>query len=749
MGDVDAAFLAARLLGVSVALLVVPGLALLAALRVVAEWPERIVFAFALSYSWIFVLSILVPLFGWTVDHAAVLTLMVTAGAGAVAVVRARAGATTIAPSHEGRAARVAMVAIVVACAAGAWVIEPPITGEEALDLASLSRFADGGPVTFENTSLLPDTRPVYLFQPYQLALGLIARWSATETLIAFVKFRSFLAPMCLVFVYALLRQLTPTRIEAGAAFAVVLVFLALDVRTWEDNSLLPFVRRGGASAAMAPALLFLCIAATRRAQEADARLILGVALAVAPAMVVATLATHPLEVFTVLCFAAAAAATIVGGADRGGDRRQALALMLLLAVAAGAYLVLQSQAVSYVTDYERGRETALRAQLTDFLTHLPDAIGGAIPEGARDLLSRSIPATVTGVVGIPALALAALRAPAAAALLGAGIVPLALVYASPAGYALLALITSDATVQHVTAYFALLGLVALALGLVAVAQGVLHAVMRGQKGFGRVLAVSAAGSVALWAAWIWEQETVRWLIGVAVTRPRQFLLIAGVVAGAVVTWARVRERPLLRPAPFPLGVVLVTACLAIPLAVADWSSGGLFQKSERMTVFTRFRNARASPSVVDWPSYYEQMRQSIVPPLPVPRAVVDELRRRVPPRQIVLAHPKYSCTLVVLIDAYCINPEFIYGHYFLTAARYHEEYVDSAQGQPPVHPFFNSSPSLTDAEHKLLIEYRVSYVLADPEHAEQIDHKLREAGIGAIVDMTLDGYRLYRIPRS
>jgi hypothetical protein len=142
-------------------------------------------------------------------------------------------------------------------------------------------------------------------------------------------------------------------------------------------------------------------------------------------------------------------------------------------------------------------------------------------------------------------------------------------------------------------------------------------------------------------------------------------------------------------------------------------------------------------------------MRQSIAPPLPVPRAVVDELRRMVPPRQVLLAHPGYSCALVVLVDAYCMNPEFIYGHYFLTAARYHEEYVDSAQTERPVHPFFNSNPALSDAERRLLIEYRVSYVLADPEHAEQIDRKLRETRIGAILEMNLEGYRLYSISRS
>src|SRR4030095_6046313 len=100
--------------------------------------------------------------------------------------------------------------------------IEPPFTGEEALDMAPVSRFADGGPITFDNTSLLPDTRTVYLFQPSQLAVGLISRWSGTDPIVAYLKLRSFLAPLTLIFLYSVLRWLTATRVEAGAAFAVV-----------------------------------------------------------------------------------------------------------------------------------------------------------------------------------------------------------------------------------------------------------------------------------------------------------------------------------------------------------------------------------------------------------------------------------------------------------------------------------------------------------------------------------------------
>ena len=169
--------LAVRLLGVSAVVLLLPGLLLLAALRAAADWPERIVLAFSVSYSWIFVLAVVVPLFGWSADHAAALTALLVAGLGGVLASR-RWGHAPKTPRPPQPRIEVLLIAVVlIACAAAAWVIEPPFTGEESFDLVSAWRFANGGPITFDNTSLFPDARPVYLFQPYQLALGLISRW--------------------------------------------------------------------------------------------------------------------------------------------------------------------------------------------------------------------------------------------------------------------------------------------------------------------------------------------------------------------------------------------------------------------------------------------------------------------------------------------------------------------------------------------------------------------------------------------
>jgi hypothetical protein len=127
-----------------------------------------------------------------------------------------------------------------------------------------------------------------------------------------------------------------------------------------------------------------------------------------------------------------------------------------------------------------------------------------------------------------------------------------------------------------------------------------------------------------------------------------------------------------------------------------------------------------------------------------VPRAVVDELRRVLPPRQVVLADPRYSCALVVLIDAYCVNPESIYGHYFQPAASYFREYVRSDNGAEPEHPIFNLNAELSGAEHALLSDYAGAYVLVGPEHRDAASRKLQETG--ATLKMDLDGYRLFSL---
>jgi hypothetical protein len=739
MTRVEIVLFAARLIGVSVALLLVPGLLLLSTLRVRTEWPERVAVAFALSYGWIFVLSILVPLAGWTADAAAVLTILVIFGLGGAAL-RRRVD-PSLAPSQP---FYWLLIAVIVALAFAAWVIESPFTGEEVLDLASIARFADGGPISFFNTSLLPDARPVYVVQPYQLALGLIARWSATEPLIAFVKFRIVLVPLASIFVFALVRRLAPNRSDALAAFAVIVLFVALDFETWEMNSLFPLVRRGGAGAGLCvPVMLLLSVLATRRSAADPPDLLRPVALATAPIMLAASLATHPLEMFTVLCFIVAMWVAIMAGLDREGDRRRALILTCLMAATAATYLSVQSRLVPYVAEYEEDEKQSRRDELAGF-AHDPLAALVGRPAPGEDMLTRTIPNTSALVFGTLALPLTAVMAPAAAALLAAGIVPLALLYATPAGYLILTLLTSVETVRDVNAYFSLLGLIALALAVTAAAHIVLNAAASPAGTTAHLIKRAFVISIAGWVILVTMRAAARLLVA-ATLEPRIMLAAAAAAAVGALAVARRERGSLLRPAPFPTGVAVVAVCLAIPLAQPEAGIGGAFVTRQPVDLIARFQIARMSASVLNWDDYYERLQETIAPPLPVPRRVVDELRRRIPPREIVLADPEYSCALVVLMNAYCINPVSIYGHYFQPAVSYYRGYV-SGSGDSPEHPFFNTTTSLSEQERALIRDYHIKYVLTDPRYGDLIGSKLGQAVEDARLEMTLDGYALYRL---
>jgi hypothetical protein len=221
---------------------------------------------------------------------------------------------------------------------------------------------------------------------------------------------------------------------------------------------------------------------------------------------------------------------------------------------------------------------------------------------------------------------------------------------------------------------------------------------------------------------------------------PDRFVLMA--VAAAVLAFAVVvlrRARPI-EDSRDVLALPALTAALAVIMALG----------SPAATLPARVKSARAAPSVLNWPAYYDVLRASIRPSVPVPRAVVDELRLKIPPRSVVASDPRYSCGLVVLLDAYCVNPESIYGHFFLSAIAYQDKFVHSIDGQDADwHPFFNSVWPPEERERTFIAEYRVRYLLADPARAELIDRKLLDLHIGANVEMRRDGYVLYRLNES
>src|SRR5262249_918831 len=136
----------------------------------------------------------------------------------------------------------------------------------------------------------------------------------------------------------------------------------------------------------------------------------------------------------------------VVAGLDPAGARKPAIVLMLAFVAATGAYAWTLSRHVPDLAAYGTDEKRTLWRQVDALEPHPLSAIIDA--DGMHDLLTRTMPDTTVNVLGIPSLALVALRAPATAAILALGIVPLALMYASGAGFLVLQLVSAPSVVK-------------------------------------------------------------------------------------------------------------------------------------------------------------------------------------------------------------------------------------------------------------------------------------------------------------
>src|SRR5262249_49552157 len=149
---------------------------------------------------------------------------------------------------------------------------------------------------------------------------------------------------------------------------------------------------------------------------------------------------------------------------------------------------------------------------------------------------------TTSGVIGVPALAAAMFVAPAAAMTLAVGMIVLALVFASPAGFLMLALATSADSVQETTAYFALLGLLGLSIGIAAVVAAILAAGARVRNAIARI-ALLAIVAAAIYLAWPTAAQALSGsTLTFTRTNPRTAVLAAAGVLLVVVAYAAARR---------------------------------------------------------------------------------------------------------------------------------------------------------------------------------------------------------------
>ena len=538
--------LAIRLVGAGAILFLGSGLALLRRSQLRLEWPECIVLAFALSYGWLFLLSVVLPLARLTIDAGALLSLTLIA----VALFAGRRPVLLQRTRFRVKPQDILLIAAMGAVAVSTWWIESTVSGEETLDLVSTARFADGGAISFADMSLMPATRSVYLFQPYQLAIGMIARWTATEPLVAMIKLRPLFVFLSLTGIYALLRQLTPRREQGVAAMAVILVFIALDWDTWEIASLVPYARRGGFTEGVCiPVLLTLVFMATRRRDNEAGRRLGPISGVAAVLLVLGSMATHPLEVAPALFFVAALVVTVLLGFDPLRDRRRLGVLTVSIFLAVGIYLQVQRHEVPEVSEFEDQTKQAPRAELARLMRIPTQLIAGPMDRKGRSVLANDLPNSTAGALGVPALLLAAIVAPAAGVLLFLALVPFLLLHASPGGFLALSILTSPATAGGWSGYPQMIGLLALALALVSLAQSAM--LLRSYTAQGKSTVATIATAVAVvGAVWLWGPTAAAWFLKFTAANPGAFVLLAAALGIPVALLARYSPRktvPLLR----------------------------------------------------------------------------------------------------------------------------------------------------------------------------------------------------------
>ena len=527
--------LAIRLVGAGAIVFLGVGLALLQRRRLPLGWPERIALAFALSYGWLFLLSVALPLARLTVDAAAVLSLTLMGAA-----VFAGGGHAWPRPARlRVNPAEILLIAAMAALAVSTWWIESPVSGEETLDLASSARFADGGPITFTDMALMPATKSVYLFQPYQLAIGMIARWTATEPLVAMIKLRPLFVFLSLTAIYGLLRQLTPRREQGVAAMTVVLVFVALDWDTWEIASLVPYARRGGFTEGVCvPALLTLALMATRRTDNEPGRRLGTISGVAALLLVLGSMATHPLDVAPALFFLVAVVVTVLLGLDAVRDRRRVAVLTMSIFIAVGIYLQVQRHEVPDVSGYEEQTRQATRAELARLAQIPTQLIAGPMDRRGRGVLANDLPNSTAGTLGIPAMLLGATVAPGAGVLLFLALVPFLLLHASPGGFLALSILTSPSTAGGWSGYPQMIGLLALAISLMSLGQSAVSVssfTTPGKSRMGRTIATIIA---TVGAFWRWGPNAATWLLKFAAASPGTFALLAAALGIPIVLLA-------------------------------------------------------------------------------------------------------------------------------------------------------------------------------------------------------------------
>jgi hypothetical protein len=195
---------------------------------------------------------------------------------------------------------------------------------------------------------------------------------------------------------------------------------------------------------------------------------------------------------------------------------------------------------------------------------------------------------------------------------------------------------------------------------------------------------------------------------------------------------------PRLRELTYPSVVAMACFCLLVPAYRGLKKFPGRLDNSHRASTWSKLEENRGTPSVVDWRKYYAYLRTTM--DIDIPWEVLQDLRRIIPPQQVVIFDPRESILIPFLMNQYIVNP----GVEFSTDMAYYRDYVKADPAGGRIHPVYNHSEVLTEREREFMDVYGVDYILVNPTYAATVKKKLADYSSRFHLVYEKDGFLLY-----
>lgn len=630
-------------------------------------------------------------------------------------------------------------------------------------DLIIARKLFENGAIHVDSVMHRAGVAPTYLYSPLLLIESIIGHLAGVDVVLVPLRLQWFMTLLAILAVYVLARAVFPCGVVAPIAALACAGLVVIDPSAFSDNIGVfdPYPNRYGFSPGILLPLLFAV--AVRAVYPTVSRRFAGFAVALAAS---ASL-VHPKEVIQFLLWTLVlGVACVVAGRER---RRAATTLALVLVSTAALLLVYQVRhkaVVAHAYVVIGTLRKALRGQLAGFIHHPLDALVGRLPATIDTPVGAYAFAHYRGLfesydwwLGVRAFVVLALAAAPllfvftrsfGTTLIAASLVLPLIALRVPLVFVGLSWAAGTPDVGHLLAPFALWAILALALGIHALALGLQSLAARAGRtasalGFPRWEAFWIVAAAAVLAFYV---TSALWRVvgmgaaylgrGAAPEVPFAWAVLAALVAmGARLLLAR---RGIQLGFPGTVEVRRVWVVL-VALGVVIGSTTLVEARRGRSLVA---EVTASSPAQRSWDlaRRYPDLR---LVNNDLPWAMVDFIRRTVPPLRTFAYDPKFILAIPVYLNQYVLHP----GAKLSTDLEYFGRYVRGDR-----HPIFNFDSFEDSAAETLRVieEFGVDYILVNPRYHDHLGAMFaRFNQLGPVFDRLYDrdGFSLFRVNRT